>query len=260
MNISFDAIPIDSRENIYILGGGVSLDLFNRAKIDPAKDITITCNGAISYLPFAPDFQVCGDKHALDYWSKHKNAGCLWVARGNRIAQVSGLGLRFVNSAALFKGEYTGTGAHAFHLAYYINHYSTSIKNIYYIGFDFTDVKIPTAKTVTALPKAGAKTAERIKYSNNNKLFMYASSCEVMPYQLGIQVPKKWYKMQYTLQHSYNKCYQSQLKSLAALGKSTESFASKLRCLSLLDIKYLDSTRYQSGYMNAIRHGVKIIA
>jgi len=249
-----EMLPIPDLNRILVLGGGVSLDLYFRdleKKPNRENTIIIACNGSISLCK--PTYQVCGDPHAITFWSKHKNNdGVTWIARPNTKLYAE-LGLPYVEGDSLLDRTYTGTGSEALNLAYYISRFQ-NIESIEYVGFDFTDLVIPKYKKTDLEVKAGRVAKQRILDMQTKARFNYAAVSEVMPYQESIHAPKGWWKMNFTPKQTFHPCYRRQLKSIALLNFD-EEFTDKLQCRSLLDVTRLKPNRTDCNYDEAVANG-----
>lgn len=256
-------LPIPTAaNNIYVLGGGISLDLFDFKKINRATDIVIATNSAISLI--TPTYQVCGDPHAIKYWggSKYNKDGVIWVANPSRLGEYAHLSNKYISSADLFRApKGYGTGLSAIYLAYYINQYAgKQIQSIYYIGYDYAALYLPGYEPKPQTGE-GLERFTKTRYLASHRsyvekrLFNYAAKLRLMPYQRPLQAPAGWQAMDHKVRRTESPLYKSQFASLVALLSRDRGFRGKLRCLSGIDITRLtDKTNH--GYKDAFKNGV----
>jgi len=254
-----DQLDYKDKKRILILGAGCSLDLFwhsdEQNLFTDTESIIIATNGIISLT--IPDIQVCGDPHAIKYWSKHKNnaRSVLWMSRQKVISEFRRHKLNFLCSVDIMTRKYTGTGAEAFNIAYYIWYNNKSISDIYYSGFDFSDIQIKTHKNTYNNNEAiGAVKARQIRMKAQSR-YCYASCSEVMPYQESIHAPDKWWDKQYLCLRTFNPCYGAQMKSLSNFKMDTK-FLKVLRCRSVLNVNFLNKNKPDYNYKVATQKGI----
>jgi hypothetical protein len=248
-------LPIPELDSVVILGAGVSIDFYLRDRqtpLDRKKEIIITCNGSISITK--PTYQICGDPHAIKHWSQHKNhdESVWWIARPGQ-ALYKELHIPHVISNTLIEREYTGTGAEALNIAFYLTKMRPSIQTVTYTGLEGLDIVLqkPAAKGEI---QAGRVAKQRIEDMNKENRYCYCVATEVMPYQESIHAPDGWWDMKPKLKLTLNSCYLRQLKSFSRVGLDPE-FKSKLVCRSLIDITHLNPRKPDCGIEMALREG-----
>lgn len=247
----------ENLQDIYILGGGVSNDLFfdhdEGRDLTREKGIIITCNGSISQV--VPHYQICGDPHAVVYWKDHKNnhRDVIWIAKPKVDLYVKH-GINHIRHEDLFNGKYVGTGYEAFAIAYYIQKYY-DIKNIYYVGFDFSDLILPKkSRAVNATPDkaVGHVMRQRIEDMRDRHKYGYPNRGEVMPYQKSLKAPKNWWQREYKISPSQVTVYKTHLQAITLL-LMDDRFSDKLRCRSFVDVSHANYHKPNLGYENAVK-------
>jgi hypothetical protein len=254
-SVVFDELPIpEGKSEIWIIGGGPSLDLLDKSTIDRSKAIVITQNGTIQYLK--PDYHVCNDTHAVYRWSKHKWAkDCIWIDRYDRAKIMDECGVKHVLATNLYERTYTGTGAEAVNLAYWIWYNHREIQAVHYVGMDCSEVILPNQRTKHPIQDMGwNKTHRRIVDAVGKCHYVYPACLPVFPYQKPIQLPKGWQEREHRIEWSVNQCYRAQLISIARIAKGDQRFGNLLQSHSFLDFNRLNPARRDAGYQGARRN------
>jgi len=190
MQYNFDQnyFDIPKTNTIWILAPGPSLDMFNFSLIKK-NHITIACNSVISVYQH-PTYQIAFDLASIKYYQKYNYPGLIWFTREKTMQVAAAYNLNQIIVEQIMERQGRGSGLEAIHIAYYLCYFQEAIKNINYVGLDFTDIM------------------------NAKNRYYYASCVELLEFQYQWQLPKGWKLKDYTKKMTNHSSYRAQLAQI----------------------------------------------